>query len=184
MQKKHKVLIAVLSFTFLVFAGLGILVWKLQETAEHDEMANAFVMGGYLGIGESLMESHLYSIAQPVFEKALSVAQQVGDNDIDRAEAITRIGQCLRRQKQIDPALATFQKAADLFGNAEKQAEDCGLPMFRMDKRMYLKCLHEYALTLKENGKAAESEKLTPKIEKLTKELGPVEALRQKMSSI
>lgn len=158
---------------FGIFAALFSLI-GLPKASE----ANSLYLGIYLGLGESAMESKQYQLAERIFQAALSLAKASANSQTDEAESHTRIAQCLRRQNKKTAALIHFAKAKELYeGSAD-------LFMFSMDKRIQLRCLKEYRLTLQEFGKKKEAAALCAKIDELSEELGPVERVRQQVSEL
>lgn len=177
-----KLIVIILTCSVLLLSGLlclGVSFLNAGSSGNSDGVTSSLVLGLYLGVGESAMESRQYGFAKEAFERALQVAKgEKQNNKTDCAEALTRIGQCSRRLSQSDKALKCFQEAAKLYDESESDF------MFSVEKRIRLKCLTEYSSLLKESGKAKDAEKLSTKIKELSEDLGPVEQFRQRTSEI
>lgn len=183
-MKRQKVIVVILGFCLAVgIAGMGLIAWffcyVFSDPKALDGVPQMAIMGAYLGVGESAMEARQYGFAEQMFRTALNIAQREKDNKTDCAEALTRIGQCLRRQNKAGEALKTFQKASKLYEEAEETEF-----VFSTDKRIKLKALMETAAILKDQGCQKEAEALSPEIGKLKEELGPVEEFRQKTTEL
>lgn len=174
-MKAKTIILVVLAVSITFVAGAGIMLWNFLSSTGG---SNSFALGVVLGLGESAMEAKQYGLAEQAFSKALSIAKNGKDNKSDLAEALTRLGQCARRLNK--PALAAdyFDKAAKLYDEADSEF------MFSVERRIWLKCLLEYADLLRESGKSEEAEHLATKIRELKEKLGPVEEFRQKTSEL
>ena len=174
MKSKKVIIVSILLAVMLLFCGFGLLCWKVLDSSEMSPV----VLGVYLGLGETAMESKQYGLAEQIFTKALKAAEQDGAYKSDSAEALTRLGQCARRLNKPETALDCFQRASKLYEEADT------VFLFSADKHIWLKCLIEYSDLLREKGKTKEADEIASIIKKLSEKLTPLEKIRQSSTEL
>ena len=174
MKSKKIIVASILSAVLLLFCGCGLLCWKLLDSPGNSPV----VLGVFLGLGETAMESKQYGLAELIFTKALKTAEQDSDHKSDMAEALTRLGQCARRLNKPETALDCFQKASKLYEEADT------VFLFSADKHIWLKCLNEYSELLREKGREKEADELADTINRVSDKLPPIEKFRQSSTEL
>ena len=124
-------------------------------------LSNNGNLGFYLGLGEVTMEQGLYPVSEMFFRQALKQAEKCDPNKNCRAEALTRIGQCLFREDKLPEAIQAFESAVKL----HREFDDESPIVFSTDRKMRLLCLTEYKEALKRSGQQKTADALNEEIE-------------------
>ncbi len=173
---KRIIIICAVSAGVLVLGSVGALCFALGSggTGLLKGLEPSFRLGLHLGLGESAYESRQYSLAEQFFKQAFEDAAETGI-ETDRAEALTRLGQTLKRLGKQAQAKEKLSQAYDIYDRANEDF------MLTVDRRVKKQCLEEYAGLLKVSGDEKLAQKISAEHQKLRDELGPVEKLREKV---